>query len=304
MGDVYLAEDKRLGRQVAIKLLPAEFTADAERVKRFAQEARAASALNHPNIITIYEIDDLESSHYIVTEYVDGETLRQRMDRGPLKLQEALDLAIQIATALDAAHRASIIHRDIKPENVMVRTDGYVKVLDFGLAKLVEPSTASLDAERLIEASVNTETGLVMGTPRCMSPEQARGERADARTDIFSLGIVLYEMVTGRAPFAGATRNDVIAAILRDEPPSLSGQTPAAPPELGRIVEKALRKSREERYQTAKDLLDDLNRLKQKLAAVDSASEVLDGRPLKAGPKFNRWTTVAVVLLVGMAWMA
>jgi Tol biopolymer transport system component len=304
MGDVYLAEDKRLGRRVAIKLLPAEFTADAESVRRFAQEARAASALNHPNIITIYEIDDLENAHYIVTEYVEGETLRQRMDAGPLTLPEAVDLAIQIAAALEAAHHAGIIHRDIKPENVMVRPDGYIKVLDFGLAKLVEPPTAGLDAARSIEAGVNTETGLVMGTPRCMSPEQARGEKADARTDIFSLGIVLYEMVTGRAPFAGATRNDVIAAILRDEPPSLSGQTPTVPPYLGKIVEKALRKSREERYQTAKGLLDDLNHLKQELAAAESASDALIGQSLKAKPKFNRWTTFAVVLLLVIAWVA
>ena len=213
MGEVYLAEDTRLGRRVAVKLLPAEFTADAERVRRFAQEARAASALNHPNIITIHEIGEIANTHYIATEYVEGETLRQRMERGPLKLHEAVDLAIQIATALEAAHRAGIVHRDIKPENVMVRPDGYVKVLDFGLAKLTrasngEPGCKASDDED----AVNTESGVVMGTPRCMSPEQARGEKADARTDIFSLGVVFYEMIAGRAPFTGATRNDVIAS--------------------------------------------------------------------------------------------
>jgi serine/threonine protein kinase len=218
MGDVYLAEDKRLGRQVAMKLLPREFTADAERVKRFAQEARATSALNHPNIITIHEIGEIANTHYIATEYVEGETLRRRMDRGPLTLQEALDLAIQIATALEAAHRAGIVHRDIKPENVMVRPDGYVKVLDFGLAKLIEPSTAGLDARLPIEGTVNTESGVVMGTPRCMSPEQARGEKADARTDIFSLGIVFYEMLAGRAPFTGNTERSYCLNLERRAP--------------------------------------------------------------------------------------
>jgi len=265
MGEVYLALDTRLGRRVAIKLLPAEFTAAAERVSRFAQEARAASAFNHPNIITIYEIDDIENTHYIVTEYVEGETLRRRLDAGPLNLQEALDFAIQIATALEAAHHAGIIHRDIKPGNVMVRPDGYIKVLDFGLAKLVEPSTASLDAERSMEAGVNTETGLVMGTPPCMSPEQARGEKVDARTDIFSLGIVLYEMVAGRAPFAGATTSEMIAAILRDEPAPLGECAPDAPPEMERILSKALRKNRDERYQTVNELLVDLKQLKRQL---------------------------------------
>ena len=186
-----------------------------------------ASALNHPNIITIHEIGEIENTHYIATEYVEGETLRQQMDGGSrMNVQEALDVILQVAGALEAAHRSGIVHRDIKPENVMVRPDGYVKVLDFGLAKLIEPSTAGLEARLPIEDGVNTESGVVMGTPRCMSPEQARGEKADARTDIFSLGVVFYEMIAGRAPFTGATRNDVIASILKDDPPPLASVAP------------------------------------------------------------------------------
>ena len=265
MGEVWLAKDTRLGRKVALKLLPAEFTTDAERVRRFAQEARAASALNHPNIITIHEIGEIENTHYIATEYVEGKTLRQQMDGGRMKVREALDVTLQVAGALEAAHRAGIVHRDIKPENVMVRPDGYVKVLDFGLAKLVEPSTPGLDARLPIEDGVNTESGVVMGTPRCMSPEQARGEKADARTDIFSLGVVFYEMIAGRAPFTGATRNDVIASILKDEPPPLATVAPETPPELGRIICKALQRNREARYQSVPDLISDLKQLQRDL---------------------------------------
>jgi eukaryotic-like serine/threonine-protein kinase len=278
MGEVHLALDTRLRRKVAIKLLPAEFTADTGRVRRFEQEARAASALNHPNIITVYEIGALPmeagNRRYIVTEYVEGETLRQRMKNAPqqrINLSEAIDVASQIAAALSAAHEAGIAHRDIKPENVMVRRDGIVKVLDFGLAKLTEPSAPALDSPRggspevdskdstLIKNS--TASGVVMGTPRYMSPEQARGEKVDARTDIFSLGVTLYEMITGRTPFMSETPGEMIAAILRDEPPPLA----EAPPELQRMVGKALRKNREDRYQGIKDLLTDLKSLKQDL---------------------------------------
>jgi serine/threonine protein kinase/Flp pilus assembly protein TadD len=264
MGEVHLALDARLGRKVAIKLLPAEFTTDAERVRRFAQEARAASSLNHPNIITIYEIGEAEGAHYIVTEFVEGETLRQRLTAAPqqrMKLAEAIDFATQMAAALSAAHEAGITHRDIKPENVMVRRDGYVKVLDFGLAKLTEPQALTIETQAATVAGGSTESGMVMGTPRYMSPEQARGEKVDARTDLFSLGVVLYEMIAGRTPFAGATPSETIAGILRDEPPPLAEELPA----LGRIVSRALRKDRAERYQSAKDLLDDLNHLKEEL---------------------------------------
>jgi eukaryotic-like serine/threonine-protein kinase len=287
MGEIYLAEDARLKRKVAIKLLPAEFTADAGRVRRFAQEARAASALNHPNIITIHEIGEVENTHYIVTEYIAGETLRRRIMDAPqqrMTASDALDLAVQIAAALAAAHEAGITHRDIKPENVMVRPDGYVKVLDFGLAKLMERRRDG-ETERQGEGqsllpSVSpsllpsippslTSAGVVMGTPRYMSPEQARGEKVDARTDIFSLGVMLYEMIAGRAPFAGTTSSDVIAAILRDEPPPLTECGSDAPPELEPILRKALRKDREERCPTANELLVDLKRLKRQLEIKD-----------------------------------
>src|SRR5262249_20939341 len=264
LGEGYRARDTSLGRKVAVKLLPAEFTTDAGRVRRFAQEARAASALNHPNIITIHEIGETDSTHYIVTEYVEGETLRQRMNAAPqqrMKVSEAIETAAQIAAALSAAHEAGITHRDIKPENVMLRCDGIVKVLDFGLAKLMETQAAPVDSQASTVAKLSTEAGVVMGTPRYMSPEQARGEKVDARTDIFSLGVMLYEMLAGRAPFMGATTSEVIAAILRDEPPALA----EAPPALERIASRALRKDRAERYQTAKTLLDDLNQLKEQL---------------------------------------
>ncbi len=266
MGEVWLAQDTRLGRQVALKVLPARFTADAERVRRFTREAHAVSVLNHPNIITLHEIGEVENIHYIVTEYVAGETLRQRLAHAPqqrLAQAEALDVALQIAAALAAAHAAGITHRDIKPENVMVRRDGIVKVLDFGLAKLTEPQAA--DAHVSTVAGGNTESGVVLGTPRYMSPEQARGERVDTRTDIFSLGVVLYELIVGHPPFVSATTNETIAAILRDEAPPLTQHAPAAPGELERIVSRALRKERADRYQTAGAMLSDLKELKQQL---------------------------------------
>ena|GEM_PF-476554 len=287
MGEVYLGEDTQLKRKVALKLLPAEFTTDAERVRRFAQEARAASALNHPNIITIHEIGEVEGTHYIVTEYVAGETLRQRLMEAPqqrMTASAALDLAVQIAAALAAAHEAGITHRDIKPENVMVRRDGLVKVLDFGLAKLAEPSAPVVDVQAATVES-STAAGMVMGTPRYMSPEQARGEKVDARTDIFSLGVVLYEMIAGRAPFVGATTNETIAAILRDSPPPLTECAPDAPPELQRTISQALQKNREERYPTASGMLADLKRLKRQLEHQDELKDELAraGQPASEG---------------------
>jgi serine/threonine protein kinase len=264
--------------------LPAEFTHDRERVRRFEQEARSASALNHPNIITVYDIGEIEGRRYIVEKFVDGETLRQRMTSAPqqrMKPSEAIETAAQIAAALAAAHEVGITRRDIKPENVMARRDGLVKVLDFGLAKLTEERAGERasgrvgcgragEEDRSLSHSPTrplplTSVGVVMGTPRYMSPEQARGEKVDARTDIFSLGVMLYEMIAGRAPFVGATTSEMIAAILRDSPPPLTSHAPAAPPELERIVGKALRKDREERYQVVKDLWLDLKSLKQEL---------------------------------------
>jgi serine/threonine protein kinase/Flp pilus assembly protein TadD len=267
MGEIYLAEDTQLERKVAIKVLRAEFTHDRERVRRFAREARAASALNHPNIITIHEIGEDEDNHYIVTEYVAGVTLRRRMNDAPQRrmiVSEALDIAVQIAAALAVAHEAGISHRDIKPENVMLRPDGYVKVLDFGLAKLTEASPVMDSQDRLV-AKHSTDAGMVMGTPRYMSPEQARGENVDVRTDIFSLGVVLYEMIVGSPPFTGESTNERIAATLRDAPVPLTRHVPTVPGELERIVNQALRKDRADRYQTAGDLLTDLKELKQRM---------------------------------------
>jgi len=264
MGEVYLAEDKRLGRKVALKLLPSSFTKDDDRLRRFEQEARAASALNHPNIITIYEIRETGTSHIIATEFVEGETLRSRLNRTPLNVTEALDVAIQVADALAAAHKAGIIHRDIKPENIMLRPDGYVKVLDFGLAKLSEQASPAVAAEAPT-IQVRTGSGIVIGTAGYMSPEQARGLGVDNRSDIFSLGAVIYEMLARRKPFEGDTPSDTLAAILRTEPPSLSSVLPGVPSELTRIVTKCLKKDREERYQVVKDLWLDLKALRQEL---------------------------------------
>src|SRR5438105_235281 len=266
MGEVYLAQDTKLDRRVALKILPAEVAAHPDRMKRFVQEAKAASALNHPNIITIYEIDESDSGHFIATEFIDGETLRERELKAPLRLGESLDIAAQIAGALSAAHAAGIVHRDLKPENVMLRTDGIVKVLDFGLAKLTAPTLDSVDGEAPTRPNVNTDPGVVMGTAVYMSPEQARGLPVDARTDIFSLGVVIYEMVAGRLPFEGANRNEIMASVLSDkEPQPLARYSTEVPVELERIVSKALRKEREERYQTIQDMLLDLKSLKQEL---------------------------------------
>ena len=268
MGEVYLAEDKRLGRKVALKLLPVSFTKDDDRLRRFEQEARAASALNHPNIITIYEIRQAAGTHVIATEFVEGETLRMRMRRASFTLSETLNIAIQIADALSAAHKAGIVHRDIKPENIMLRPDGYVKVLDFGLAKLSEQTTPAVAAEAPT-IQVRTGSGIVIGTAGYMSPEQARGLSVDHRSDIFSLGAVIYEMLARRKPFEGDTPSDTLASILKSEPTPLSRVAPGTPPELIRIVTKALRKDREERYQVVKDLWLDLKALRQELEFQD-----------------------------------
>src|SRR2546422_5550633 len=263
MGEVYLAQDTKLDRKVALKILPADLATNHDRMRRFVQEAKAASALNHPNIITIHEIEETDSDHFIATEFIDGFTLRARMQKLPLKLAEAFDIAVQIASALTAAHAAGIVHRDIKPENIMLRRDGYVKVLDFGLAKLTEQPTT--DVPTAAGARVKTDTGVVMGTSCYMSPEQARGLAVDGRTDIWSLGVVLCEMLTGQAPFAGETPSHVIVSILEKHAPPLSRYLAEVPAELERSVSKALRKNREERYQTVKDLLLDLKSLKQEL---------------------------------------
>lgn len=263
MGEVFLSQDTRLGRKVALKLVRSDLMGNEDRLRRFQQEAQAASALNHPNILTIHEIGQEASLLYIATEYIEGETLRQHISHAPMALGHALDVAIQVASALSAAHQAGIVHRDVKPENVILRSDGYVKVLDFGLAKLTEAKAVETSAPTL--PKIETEPGVVMGTVSYMSPEQARGLPVDARTDIWSLGAMLYEMASGHQPFDAETASDVMALILQREPLPLSRYLSEVPGELERIIKKALRKDREERYQTAKDLLIDLRSFRKEL---------------------------------------
>lgn len=287
MGDIYLAEDTRLGRKIVLKALPTHFTSDAERVRRFQLEARAASALSHPNIITIYEIGQIDQLHYIAIEFIDGETLRQHMAKAQLKITEALEVAINVATALSAAHEAGIVHRDIKPENIMLRADRVVKVLDFGLAKLTESKPITSGDATLFQ----TEQGTVMGTAPYMSPEQARGLAVDPRTDIWSLGAVLYEMIGGRPPFEGPTTSDVIVEILGREPVPLVRYRPEVPTELEWIIKRALRKDRDERYQTAKEFLADLRNLSQRLEFEDElerSQDTTDSRRLYRVPFADR----------------
>lgn len=264
MGEVYRAQDTELGRPVALKFLAGELAAHQSRLTRFIQEAKAASALNHPNILTVYEIGRADDTTFIATEFVEGVTLRQHMHQR-LKLTETLDIAIQIASALVAAHAAGIIHRDIKPDNIMVRTDGLVKLLDFGLAKLTEKQEASAGSEVATLALVNTEPGSVLGTVTYMSPEQAAGREVDARSDIWSLGVVLYEMIAARAPFDGASKSHIIVAITDREPSPIREFVPDVPEPLEWIISEALTKDRDERCQTAKEMLGKLKRLKQRI---------------------------------------
>ena len=270
MGEVYLAKDTRLRRNVALKLFPPDLGLNKDRLLRFEQEAYAASALNHPNILTIYEIGQANETRFIAAEFIDGVTLRQRMTGPQTDLPEVLDTVVQVGSALAAAHQAGIVHRDIKPENIMVRHDGYVKVLDFGLAKLTEYQRLISDPEAETIHAVKTEPGMVMGTVSYMSPEQARGLEVDERTDIWGLGVVIYEMVAGKAPFDGLTKSDVVASILKTEPLPLSRFSHGVPAELQRIVKKALRKDRGERYQTVKDLVLDLKNVRRE---IESGSE-------------------------------
>jgi eukaryotic-like serine/threonine-protein kinase len=265
MGEVYLAHDTQLRRPVALKFLPPEFTRDEDRLRRFKQEAFAASALNHPNILTIYEIGAEADVDFIATEFIDGMSLRERISKASMRTEEVLEVGAQIASALAAAHAARIMHRDIKPDNVMIRRDGYVKVLDFGLAKLTEYQGVDSYPEAATVQVIKTDPGRVLGTANYMSPEQARGFEVDERTDIWSLGVILYELVAGRVPFEGQTASDVVASILKTEPVPLQRYSPEAPAELQRIVRKALRKDREERYQLVKEMALDLKNLRREL---------------------------------------
>src|SRR5947209_1232363 len=265
MGAVYLAKDARLGRRVALKLLPAHFARDDERVRRFEQEARAASALNHPNILTVHEIGESKGRRFIVTEFVEGRTLRERLIEGRFPVGEALDVCAQVAGALAKAHASGIVHRDIKPENVMVDEEGHVKVLDFGIAKQVA-RVPSVDTEAPTTARiVNTASGVVLGTSTYMSPEQLRGQELDARTDIWSLGVMLYEMLAGRAPFEAQTYGDLIVAILHGEPSPLSDFGVESSEELDGVVLRALAKEKDARWPSAKELQNELRRLKRQL---------------------------------------
>ncbi len=267
MGEVYLASDEKLKRKVALKILPAEFIADDERVKRFELEARAVSALNHPNIVTVYDVGSFEGINYIATEYVEGKTLRELVGSG-LKLKEILQIASQCCDALAAAHADGIIHRDIKPENIMVRPDGYVKILDFGLAKLTDVSTHTF--KNLAE----TAKGIIIGTPAYMSPEQVADEKVDHRTDLWSIGVVLYELVTGTNPFKKENRQATFQAVLAEEPPLASAFNKDVSPELNRILEKALEKDADLSYQTASDLRADLKRVRRE---IDSSPSLRSG---------------------------
>jgi len=269
MGEVYSARDRRLKRDVAVKVLPAALQGDADRLARFEREAQTASNLNHPNILTIFEIGDVDGTRFMAAELVAGETLRARLERGSMPVADAIDIATQIATGMSAAHQAGIVHRDLKPENVIVRPDGLVKVLDFGLAKPVEsPLSGSL-----VETLAQTSAGTIAGTIAYMSPEQARGLPVDARTDVFSLGVMLYEMLCGAPPFQGPTATDVIVAILEHAPDGLVSRRPDIPPDLEAIVERCLQKDRSRRYGTARDLAEALRRV----AAPPGVSATPDG---------------------------
>jgi TolB-like protein/Tfp pilus assembly protein PilF len=274
MGEVYLARDELLGRKVALKFLPEHLTAEATQLNRFKSEARTASALNHPNILTVHEIGAEGTRQFIATEFIEGITLRACLARGRMNLHDALEIAVQVASALAAAHETGVVHRDIKPENIMLRPDGYAKVLDFGIAKLTEQQPGS-DSHEIGTTTLQTQPGLLIGTARYMSPEQTRGQAADARSDIWSLGVVIYEMVGGVPPFSGETPSDCIASILTTEPPPLSGVLSDVPVKLQSILQKALRKNRDERYQTIKEMLVDLRNLKGDLEAEGSSRPVL-----------------------------
>src|SRR5882757_9995021 len=293
MGQVYLARDERLGRKVALKFLPDRLTANNVQLSRFKSEARAASTLNHPNILTVYEIGTEGNRHFIATEFIEGMTLRAALARGRMSVHDALEIVVQVASALSAAHETGVVHRDIKPENIMIRPDGYAKVLDFGLAKLTEHKSVSNNQDLIITHTQHTYAGLLVGTPRYMSPEQARGQQADARSDIWSLGAVIYEMVGGVPAFSGATPSDCIASILKTEALPLSRVAPAAPTELQSILHNALRKERDQRYQTIAEMLADLRSLKEKLERAASAPKIQPA---------TLWTAaVLAIVLIGIA---
>jgi Tol biopolymer transport system component/tRNA A-37 threonylcarbamoyl transferase component Bud32 len=303
MGEVYRAQDTRLGRDVAIKVLPASFSSDTERLRRFEQEARAAGALNHPNVLAIYDIGTHDGAPYLVTELLEGETLRERLQNGSLPLRKALDIAIQAARGVGAAHDKGIIHRDLKPANIFLTHDGRVKILDFGLAKLTQRDASGIgetqSVMRTAMDSGQTEAGMVLGTAGYMSPEQVRGKPADARSDIFALGAILYEMLSGERAFEKESSADTMAAILKEEPPELSGEGKKIPPASERIVRHCLEKSPAERFQSARDLA-------FALEAVSGSSTSV-GRPsvgLGAPEKQRKWILPAAAGALALAAVA
>src|SRR5258707_3836297 len=304
MGEVYLARDERLGRKAALKLLPDNLTIDETQLSRFKTEARAASALNHPNILTVYEIGAEGNRQFIATEFIEGMTLRASLVCGRMNLHAAVEIVVQVASALAAAHETGVVHRDIKPENIMLRPDGYAKVLDFGIAKLTEQQPGS-DSHEIGTTTLQTQPGLLLGTAHYMSPEQTRGQTVDVRSDIWSLSVVLYEMVGGIPPFRGETPSDCIASILTTEPPPLSDVLPDISLKLESILQKALRKNSDERYQTIKEMLADLRILKGELEAESSLPQT-KARAESIVSKIKRHKrgallTLAAVLLVSAA---
>jgi serine/threonine protein kinase len=299
MGEVYVAQDIRLKRNVALKILRQDFTRKAPALRRFEQEAQTLSALNHPNIVTIFEFGEVDDRHFLVEELIEGESLRDAIEGGELEFRHTIDIAVQVSTALSAAHASGVIHRDIKPENIIIRPDGLVKVLDFGIAKLEEtPAGVSRDEARTPQPA-NTEPGMVLGTLKYMSPEQARGFEVDARSDIFSVGAVLYEMATGRPAFSGETSSDIIADILKTEPPALTEGPAAVSPEFQKIIDTALSKDRAKRYQTAKELLTELQALQRKPEAHATNPSRSSGAIVSARvPQPRRKSLVAALVAI------